>query len=56
MSDELDPRWHTISRLQPEAADLKTLLGLLKHDDWQVRFNAARELASALMRGHLMIY
>lgn len=44
MSDELDPRWHTISRFQPDAVDLKTLLGLLKHDDWQVRFNAAREL------------
>lgn len=44
MSDELDPRWHTISRFQPDEVDIETLLKLLKHPDWQVRFNAAREI------------
>lgn len=44
MSDELDPRWHSISRFQPQAVDFDTLLTLLEHADWQVRFNAARVL------------
>jgi hypothetical protein len=41
MNDELDPSWRTISRFQPNEVDTETLLRLLKHDDWQVRFNAA---------------
>jgi hypothetical protein len=44
MSDELDPQWHTISRFQPDEVDIETLFRLLKHEDWQVRFNAARVL------------
>lgn len=44
MNDELDPQWHVISRFQPDEADIETLLRLLNHDDWQVRFNAARAL------------
>lgn len=44
MSDDLDPRWRTISRFQPDEVDIETLLKLLKHDEWQVRFNAAREI------------
>ncbi|HRE47544.1 MAG TPA: HEAT repeat domain-containing protein [Aggregatilineales bacterium] len=44
MSEELDPQWRTISRFQPDEVDTETLLRLLKHDDWQVRFNAARVL------------
>lgn len=44
MSEELDPQWYTISRFQPDEVDIETLLRLLKHDDWQVRFNAARAL------------
>ncbi|MEZ4666594.1 MAG: HEAT repeat domain-containing protein [Anaerolineae bacterium] len=44
MNDELDPSWRTISRFQPNEVDTETLLRLLNHDDWQVRFNAARML------------
>lgn len=44
MSEELDPRWHTISRFQPNEVELDTLLKLLNHVEWQVRFNAARAL------------
>lgn len=44
MSKELDPRWRIISRFQPNAVDIKTLLKLLNHAEWQVRFNAARAL------------
>jgi hypothetical protein len=47
MSEELDPQWHTISRFQPDEADIEVLLRLLKHEDWQVRFNAARALRFA---------
>jgi hypothetical protein len=42
VSDELDPQWHKISRFLPEKADIDTLLQLLKHKDWAVRWNAAR--------------
>jgi|SRR5690606_18525182 hypothetical protein len=44
MSEELDPRWYAISRFLPDAVDIETLLKLLQHPDWQVRFNAARVL------------
>lgn len=46
MSDdnELDQRWYVISRLRPEQVDLETLLALLKHPRWEVRWNAAREI------------
>lgn len=44
MSEEFDPRWHTISRNAPDKVDIETLLTLLNHKDWQVRFNAARML------------
>jgi hypothetical protein len=44
LEDELDPQWHTISRFQPDEVNIETLLRLLNHDDWQVRFNAARAL------------
>jgi hypothetical protein len=44
MTKELDPQWHTISRFQPDKVDIETLLSLLEHEDWQVRFNAARAL------------
>jgi hypothetical protein len=42
MDEELDSGWYTISRFQPDPVDIDRLLLLLKHDDWQVRFNAAR--------------
>lgn len=44
MSEEFDPRWHTISRNAPDKVDIETLLTLLKHKDWEVRWNAARML------------
>jgi hypothetical protein len=46
MSDEaeLDSSWYKISRLQPPEVDVETLLPLLKHKRWEVRFNAVREL------------
>lgn len=44
MSDEMDSRWHTITRGLPDEVDFQTLLKLLNHADWSVRFNAARVL------------
>lgn len=44
MANELDPQWHMISRFQTDEVDIETVLRLLNHDDWQVRFNAARVL------------
>lgn len=44
MNKELDPQWHTISRFLPEEVDIDTLLELLKHKDWEVRWNAARAI------------
>jgi hypothetical protein len=50
MSDEaeLDSSWYNISRLQPPEVDVETLLALLKHKRWEVRFNAVRELREKL--------
>jgi hypothetical protein len=47
MNDDkpLDPSWFTISRFRPSEEDVGTLLGLLKHSEWTVRWNAARELS-----------
>ena len=44
MNGELDPQWYTISRFVPEEVDIETLLTLLKHKAWEVRWNAARAI------------
>src|SRR5262245_20496713 len=46
--DPIDPTWFAISRFRPDERgprySLASLLGLLKHARWEVRWNAAREL------------
>ena len=39
-----DPQWKRISRFRPDEMDIDALLVLLKNPEWQVRFNAVREL------------
>ena len=39
----LDPSWYEITRFRPAKQDFETLLTLLKHHHWEVRWNAARE-------------
>jgi hypothetical protein len=41
---ELDPRWFTFARERPSEQDAATLIALLTHAEWRVRWNAAREL------------
>lgn len=43
-NQELHDNWFRISRFRPTEEDFETLLRLLKHPRWEVRWNATREL------------